>query len=112
MSKTLVGIVASDKGDKTIIVRLSTRKTHPLYRKKFSVSRKIAAHDEKNEAKIGDKVQIVECRPISATKRFKLDKIIEKPTLREDSLAATKSDDSARAAKPKSAEDKAEETKE
>lgn len=90
MSKTLIGSVVSDKADKTIIVSISTRKTHPLYRKKYTVSRHIAVHDEKNEAKVGDKVAIVECRPLSRTKHFKLEQIIEKPVLRDDALKATK----------------------
>jgi small subunit ribosomal protein S17 len=93
MAKTLTGIVSSDKADKTIVVTVHTRKTHPLYRKQYSVSKKFMAHDEKNEAKIGDKVEIVETRPQSARKRFALSKIVEKPALREDSLAAVKSED-------------------
>jgi len=90
MAKTIIGIVSSDKTDKTIVVTVQTRKTHPLYRKQYSVSRKFMAHDEKNEAQIGDKVAIIETRPLSARKRYTLDRIIEKPKLREDSLAATK----------------------
>jgi small subunit ribosomal protein S17 len=93
MAKTLTGIVSSDKADKTIVVTVHTRKTHPLYRKQYSVSKKFMAHDEKNEAKIGDKVEIVETRPQNARKRFALSKIVEKPALREDSLAAVKSED-------------------
>lgn len=83
MAKTLIGLVASDKGDKTIIVTVTTRKTHPLYKKKYMASKRFAAHDEKNEAGVGDRVQIVEIRPMSATKRFKLDKILERPSLKE-----------------------------
>jgi hypothetical protein len=60
-----------------------TSKTHPIYRKKYQVSRKFMAHDEKNEATTGDKVSIVETRPISARKRYKLTKIIERPVLRD-----------------------------
>lgn len=111
MARTLIGTVSSDKPDKTIVVMISRQKTHPLYRKKYSVSRKITAHDEANEAKVGDKVSIVECRPLSATKRFKLDKIIEKPALRHDSLTAVKVDDSGHKAS-KSKADEAEEAKE
>jgi len=77
MARTLVGTVASDKGDKTIIVSIHTRKTHPLYKKQYSVTNRIMAHDEKNEAKLGDRVEIVECRPLSARKRFKLNKVVE-----------------------------------
>lgn len=111
MARTLIGIVASDKPDKTIVVKISSRKTHPLYRKKYTISHKIAAHDEKNEARTGDKVAIVECRPLSATKRFKLDKIIEKPALREDSLAAAKSEDTGRKASKAKTTDESEEAR-
>lgn len=90
MAKTIIGTVSSDKTDKTIVVTVQSRKSHPLYRKQYTVSRKFMAHDEKNEAQIGDKVAIVETRPLSARKRYTLDRIIEKPKLREDSLAATK----------------------
>lgn len=90
MAKTIIGVVSSNKGDKTIVVTVQTRKTHPLYRKQYTVSSKFMAHDENNEAQPGDKVSIVETRPISARKHFKLERIIEKPLLREDSLALTK----------------------
>lgn len=93
MAKTIVGIVTSNKTDKTIVVTVHERKTHPLYRKQYTVSKKFMAHDENNEAQPGDKVSIVETRPISARKRFKLSEIIEKPVLREDTLAITKSED-------------------
>lgn len=90
MAKQLIGIVSSNKGDKTIVVTVQTRKTHPLYRKQYTVSKKFMAHDDKNEAQPGDKVAIVETRPISSRKHHKLDRIIEKPKLRADSLAVTK----------------------
>jgi small subunit ribosomal protein S17 len=93
MAKTIVGIVSSNKTDKTIVVTTHTRKTHPLYRKQYTVTKKFMAHDEKNECQPGDKVSIIETRPISARKRYTLEHIIEKPKLREDSLAITKSDD-------------------
>ena len=83
MAKTLIGTVSSDKTDKTIVVTVHTRKTHPLYRKQYTVTSKYMAHDEKNEAQTGDKVAIVETRPISARKRYTLKQIIEKPALRE-----------------------------
>jgi small subunit ribosomal protein S17 len=83
MAKTLTGVVSSDKSDKTIIVTVRTRKTHPLYRKQYTVTTKFMAHDEKNEAQVGDKVSIVETRPLSARKRYTLQQIIEKPILRE-----------------------------
>lgn len=78
MARQLVGIVVSDKGDKTIVVKITTRKTHPLYRKQYSISTKFMAHDESNDAKAGDKVQIIESRPLSARKRFKLVKVLER----------------------------------
>ena len=93
MAKQIIGTVSSTKGDKTIVVTVHTRKTHPLYKKQYTVTKKFIAHDEKNEAENGDKVAIAETRPISARKRHTLDRIIEKPKLREDSLAITKTDE-------------------
>lgn len=78
MAKTLTGIVTSDVRDKTITVIVTSRETHPLYGKQYTVSRKYTAHDENNEAHIGDRVRIVETRPLSKTKSFKLDVIEEK----------------------------------
>lgn len=78
MAHTLVGIVSSDKRDKTITVSIANRETHPLYRKQYTKTRKYTAHDEKNAAHKGDKVEIVECRPISKTKTYKLVKVVEK----------------------------------
>lgn len=78
MAKTLTGIVTSDVADKTITVTVTSRETHPIYGKQYSVNRKYAAHDEKNAAKIGDKVTIVESRPISKRKKFTLAEIVEK----------------------------------
>ena len=78
MAHTLVGTVTSDKRDKTITVSIVSRETHPLYRKQYTKTRNYTAHDEKNEAKIGDLVEISETRPISNTKAYTLVKIIEK----------------------------------
>lgn len=78
MAKTLTGVVTSDVNDKTITVTVTSRETHPIYGKQYTVNRKYAAHDEKNEAKKGDKVIITESRPVSKSKAFKLDQIIEK----------------------------------
>lgn len=78
MAKTLTGIVTSDVRDKTITVTVTSRETHPLYGKQYTVSRKYTAHDENNEATKGDKVTISETRPVSKTKSFKLDAIVEK----------------------------------
>ena len=76
--KVYRGTVVSDKMDKTITVVVETKKTHPLYGKRVKYSKKFKAHDENNEAKIGDKVAIMETRPLSATKRFRLVEIVEK----------------------------------
>lgn len=92
MAKTIIGIVTSDKADKTIVVTAQTRKTHPIYRKQYTVSTKYIAHDEKNEAVNGDKVSIIETKPISKRKRFALDKIIERPQLREEQMVTGSSD--------------------
>ena len=78
MAKTLIGKVSSAKADKTITVTVTSRETHPIYGKQYTVSRKYAAHDENNEAGKGDKVVIVETRPISKRKAFKLQEIVEK----------------------------------
>ncbi|MGX8835486.1 30S ribosomal protein S17 [Amedibacillus sp. YH-ame10] len=76
--KVYRGTVVSDKMDKTITVVVETKKVHPLYGKRVKYSKKFKAHDENNEAKIGDVVTIMETRPLSATKRFRLVKIVEK----------------------------------
>lgn len=78
MAHTLIGTVTSDKRDKTITVSIVSRETHPLYRKQYSKTRKYTAHDEKNEAHKGDRVQIAETAPISKTKAYTLVKVIEK----------------------------------
>ena len=78
MAKTLTGIVTSDKRDKTITVTVTSRETHPLYGKQYTVNRKYTAHDENNEAREGDTVTIVETRPVSKTKSFALRSINEK----------------------------------
>lgn len=90
--KSFTGIVKSAKTDKTIVVIVQTRKTHPIYRKQYTDSRNFMAHDEKNEAEVGDIVRIVETRPLSAQKHFKLDKIIEKPTLRQADKAVAEAE--------------------
>lgn len=92
MSKTLTGIVTSDKRDKTITVTVTSRETHPLYGKKYTVTRKYTAHDEKNDAREGDKVVIAESRPISKTKSFTLESVVERAQgaveLKEDEAEA------------------------
>ncbi|MGL4647190.1 MAG: 30S ribosomal protein S17 [Mycoplasmoidaceae bacterium] len=76
--KVLVGIVVSDKMDKTIVVNVETRAKHKLYDKLVITHKKYHAHDEKEVCKIGDKVKIIETRPLSKTKRWRLHKIMEK----------------------------------
>lgn len=78
MAKQLTGIVTSDKADKTITITVTSRETHPIYGKQYTVTRKYTAHDEKNEAHTGDKVTISETRPISKTKSFVLVRVDEK----------------------------------
>ena len=77
MAKKIVGVVSSDVRDKTITITVTRRETHPLYGKQYTVSRKFTAHDEKNEAKKGDRVEITEVRPISKTKTWTLSRVIE-----------------------------------
>ena len=78
MAHTLIGTVTSDKRDKTITVSIVNRETHPLYRKQYTKTRKYTAHDAKNEAKVGDRVEIAQVAPISKTKSYALVRIIEK----------------------------------
>lgn len=84
MAKTLTGVVVSDKTDKTIVVSVQTHKNHPIYRKSYVTSKRFMAHDEKNQAKIGDTVIISETRPISARKHHTLDKVINHATISQD----------------------------
>lgn len=76
--KTKVGIVVSDKMQKSIVVKVDRRVPHPLYKKYLTRSTKLMAHDEKNEARIGDKVKIMETRPLSSRKNWRVVEIIEK----------------------------------
>lgn len=76
--KVYRGRVVSDKMDKTITVAVDTMKKHPLYGKRVKYTKKFKAHDEKNEARMGDTVIIMETRPLSKTKRFRLVEIAEK----------------------------------
>ena len=75
--KELVGRVVSDKMDKTIVVSVERLQRHPLYKRVVRLSNKFKAHDEANEAHVGDTVRIVETRPLSATKRWRLTEIVE-----------------------------------
>jgi small subunit ribosomal protein S17 len=83
MSRTLTGTVVSNKGDKTIVISIQTRKTNRIYKKQYSVTTKFMAHDENNEANVGDVVTIIETRPLSARKRFALTKIVERAAISE-----------------------------
>jgi len=75
--KTREGVVVSDRQDKTIIVEVTRRTPHPLYKKVVKSSKKYYAHDEENKAKTGDKVRIAETRPLSKTKHWRLLEIID-----------------------------------
>ena len=77
-TRELIGTVVSDVNDKTITVLVETYKNDRLYKKRVKYSKKYTAHDEKNEAKKGDRVRIAETRPLSKTKHFRLVKVIEK----------------------------------
>jgi len=76
--QTLTGLVVSDKMEKTIVVEITTRKLHPLYKKYVTRSKKIKAHDENNEAHTGDTVSVVESRPMSRDKHWRLLNIVER----------------------------------
>ena len=78
MRKTRIGVVVSDKMDKTIVVAIRTRVKHPLYGKIMNRTSKIKAHDEENQCGIGDTVKIMETRPLSKEKHWRLGEIIEK----------------------------------
>jgi small subunit ribosomal protein S17 len=76
--KTRQGVVVSDARDKTITVELSTARAHPVYGKTVRRTSKLHAHDERNEASLGDLVRVVECRPLSRQKRWRLVEILER----------------------------------
>ena len=78
LRKTRVGIVVSDKMDKTIVVAIMENVRHPMYKKVIKRTYKLKAHDENNECGIGDRVEVMETRPLSKDKRWRLVRIIEK----------------------------------
>ena len=78
LRKTRIGVVVSNKMDKTITVAIERRVPHPIYKKYFKKTSKLMAHDEKKECGIGDKVRIMETRPLSKNKRWRLVQIVEK----------------------------------
>ena len=76
--KVRQGVVVSDVNDKTIVVQIRERKAHPIYKKMMTTTKKFHAHDENNEAHVGDTVRIMETRPLSKMKRWRLVEIVEK----------------------------------
>ncbi len=76
--RMLTGKVVSEKMNKTIVVQISSRKLHRLYKKYLTVSKRLKAHDENNDAHLGDTVRVIEARPISKEKRWRLDEIVER----------------------------------
>jgi small subunit ribosomal protein S17 len=79
--KTRVGVVTSDKMNKTVVVDVTQMVSHPKYRKPIKKISRFKAHDEKNECRIGDKVFMIETRPLSRTKRWRVSKILERATI-------------------------------
>ena len=78
LRKTRTGIVVSDKMDKTVVVAIEDNVRHPLYKKIVKRTMKLKAHDENNECRVGDRVEVMETRPLSKDKRWRLSRIIEK----------------------------------
>lgn len=79
--KKLLGTVVSDKMEKTIVVSVETKIKHPIYKKYIRRSKKFKAHDEQNKCKLGDYVEITECRPLSKDKRWRLTKIVKESVI-------------------------------
>ena len=82
LRKTMVGTVVSDKMDKTIVVAVETRVKHPIYKKTVKRTYKLKAHDEENACKVGDTVKVMETRPLSKDKRWRLVEIVEKAVIK------------------------------
>lgn len=78
LRKTRIGVVVSDKMDKTVTIAIERKVPHPIYKKYYKKTTKLMAHDEKRECKVGDKVKIMETRPLSKNKRWRLVEIVEK----------------------------------
>ena len=120
--RAIQGVVASDKNDKTIVVLVETHKRHSKYGKRVKYGKKYYAHDENNEAKVGDTVTIMECRKLSATKRWRLVSIDKKAEmsvkeaeaeLKEEAIEAEAAAEAAKPEEaPKAEEAPAEESKE
>ena len=77
--KEITGVVVSDKMDKTRVIRIEAWKVSPIYRKRVLSTHRVKAHDEQNAAKVGDRVRLVECRPLSADKKWRIAEILTKP---------------------------------
>ena len=82
LRKTMIGTVVSDKMDKTVVVAVETSVRHPMYKKTVKRTYKLKAHDENNECKAGDKVKVMETRPLSKGKRFRVVEIVEKADIK------------------------------
>ena len=82
LRKTMIGTVVSDKMDKTVVVAVETSVRHPMYKKTVKRTYKLKAHDESNECKAGDKVKVMETRPLSKGKRFRVIEIVEKAIIK------------------------------
>ena len=78
LRKTRQGVVVSASGEKTCVIKIEERKQHPIYKKMMTSSKKLHAHDEKNEAEVGDTVLVMETRPMSKLKHWRLLKVVEK----------------------------------
>jgi small subunit ribosomal protein S17 len=89
MARAITGLVTSDKADKTIVINVTTRRTHPLYKKQYTFNTKYMAHDEKNQAKIGDIVMIIESKPLSKRKHYILSKVLERAGAKFEETDAT-----------------------
>ena len=82
LRKTMIGTVVSDKMDKTVVVAVETSVRHPMYKKTVKRTYKLKAHDESNECKAGDRVKVMETRPLSKGKRFRVVEIVEKAEIK------------------------------
>ena len=110
--RTVQGVVVSDKNDKTIVVLVETHRRHPKYGKRVKYGKKFYAHDEHNDAKVGDTVTIMETRKLSATKRFRLVSIDKKAELSvKEAEAELKAEEAAELAEAGIAEEAKEEEK-
>lgn len=78
LRKTRIGVIVSDKMDRSILVAIERKVAHPIYKKYFKKTTKLMAHDENNECKVGDVVKIMETRPLSKNKKWRLVEIVEK----------------------------------